>query len=109
MTPEQRWFVMRSVWSKAGRLLYRLCPGNVAEIVDVEVDNEHRRTGLGRAMVEKMIKELPPEVTRVYAFMRSDNGIACDWYWALGFVDWPAPNFYPDGDALLMVLSLPKL
>jgi len=99
----ENWFIEHSISIEHGRLLYRLAPGGTAEIVDIMVTGEHRREGFGRAMFERLLRELPDSVRTVYAFVRCGNGIACDWYWALGFADWPVPGFYGDDDGLVMV------
>lgn len=85
-------------------LIYRIGMGGSVEIFDIAVNSE-RRTGIGRAMVEKL-KELFPEHT-IFAFARAQNSIARDFYNALGFYPTMVPDFYHDNGgkhAILYVL-----
>lgn len=77
-----------------GCLDYRLAPGETAEIVNIEVAGEHRRQGVGRLLLGRMVAALPPEVAAVYAFTRASNRMACDWYRAMAFELTRVPRFY---------------
>jgi ribosomal protein S18 acetylase RimI-like enzyme len=77
-----------------GWLDYRLAPGETAEIVNIEVAGEHRRQGVGRLLLGRMIAALPPDIFAVYAFTRSSNAIACQWYRAMEFELTLVPRFY---------------
>lgn len=70
-----------------GRLVYRIAPGATCEIVDIEVDSEHRGKGVGRDLIQQLFKrleELPPtkdgKIDTVYAITRMDNEIAQEFY-----------------------------
>lgn len=77
-----------------GSLDYRLAPGETAEIVNIEVAGEHRRQGVGRVLLQRMIAALPPDVAAVYAFTRATNTIACQWYRVMGFELTRVPRLY---------------
>lgn len=87
----------------------RMAPGGTVEIMDVSVAGSLRRTGVGRAMVETLIKALGgTEYRRVYAFTRRSNLIAREFWAGLGFRETAfLHDFYaePDGDngAILFV------
>lgn len=76
----------RVVRLEHGHLEYRLTPGGGCEIVNVEVDNDHRREGIGRKLVEKLIKEVQGYgVQKLWAITRIENEIAQQWYERLQF------------------------
>lgn len=93
-----------------GWLDYRIAPGGSAEIVNIEVDNHHRRQGVGRALLERMIAELPDDVRTIYAFTVATNPIAHDWYRAMKFELNFVNKFYFGmcEDAYCCVKVLPK-
>lgn len=90
------YFMRHIIRDDAGRgsLDYRLAPGETAEIVNIEVAGAHRRQGVGRLLLDRMIAALPPDVAAVYAFTRATNAIACQWYRAMGFELTLVPWFY---------------
>lgn len=61
----------------------RLTPGGVREIVDIKVMSE-RRKGLGRSLVERVIKNAAPG-TNVVAMTRRSNEIAQAFWSGIGF------------------------
>lgn len=65
-------------------LTYRLGPAGSCELTDIAVYTQ-RRQGKGRALVQKMLAELPPETVSVYVFCRRTNLNATAFYAALGF------------------------
>src|SRR5437016_3726383 len=81
-----------------GGLIYRRAPGGTAEIVEIEVQSECRRTGVGRELLNAMLVELPDDVAGVFAFTRRSNHIARHWYEALGFRGTFIADFYGDDD-----------
>lgn len=89
---------MNEISRDYGKLDWRLAPGNVAEIVDIEVDNLHRREGEGLKLFQKLVRDLPEQCNHVYAFTRKSNAIARDWYRSLGFRESVVPGFYSDND-----------
>ena len=83
-----------------GCLEYRYAPGDVCEIVDIWADGERRRTGIGSSMVERLMKACKRDgIRRVFAVTRFSNGIARDFYEALGFrIMTTVWHFYPESD-----------
>jgi ribosomal protein S18 acetylase RimI-like enzyme len=79
---------------RRGWLDYRLAPGDTAEMVNIEVGRAHRRQGVGRALLARLIAELPPQVGVLYAFTSASNAIGIEWYRAMGFSLSPLPRFY---------------
>lgn len=84
-------------------------PGSTVEIVDVAV-NSGRRRGQGRRLVGALLARLPAGTRLVYAVARAENGIAADFYAALGFrVVGRLDRFYRDdrpGDAVVYGLDV---
>lgn len=81
-------------------LEYRLGTGDTCEICDIEVDNLRRRTGVGRYLLETLkgqLQAIAPSTVTVYAFCRTENQIAKEWYSAMGFCVYPVPEFYGKG------------
>lgn len=69
-----------------GYLEWRWTPGMGVEIVNIEVANEHRRTGVGRLLLRQLVDLVGPQgAVAIWATTRSNNGIAHDWYRAMGF------------------------
>lgn len=80
-----------------GELKWRLGPGGICEIVDIEVKSEHRREGEGRYLLCLLLQEMSQpyhKVYTVYAFCREENRIAREWYTACGFCLYHLPDFY---------------
>ncbi len=102
----------RRVDDPAGRgyLEWRWAPAYGVEIVNVEVDNDCRRQGVGRSLLGLLAAKLNGEAKTVYAFSRLDNLIARDWYLGCGFT--PAAlirSFYGDeisDDAALYTIKV---
>jgi ribosomal protein S18 acetylase RimI-like enzyme len=97
-----------------GYLEWRWAPAHAVEIVNIEVGNEYRRQGVGRSLLWQLIAEAGPELRAVFAVTRASNGIAREWYAAMGF--YPAGILYGfyDGDAgmpdaVLYVLHVKKV
>ena len=88
------YFTRHVITDPHGQLEYRLAPGGTAEIVEIAVESPHRRTGVGRQLLERMIAELPQEVKTIYAFTSANNYIAHRWYGATGFSLILLPKFY---------------
>lgn len=66
-------------------LVFRAGSGTTVEIFDIAIGSE-RRVGKGRLLVNTLIsKYLPKGTTLVWVITRSSNGIARDFYEALGF------------------------
>lgn len=91
-----RYFERRIIVDEQGRgwLDCRLAPGGTAELTNIEVGREHRRKGVGRRLLARMIADLPAETHVVYAFTARSNRIAQDWYRAVGFCLTLLPGFY---------------
>lgn len=94
--PSAKYFVRRLIHDDQGRgwLDYRIAPGGTAEIVNIETAREHRREGVGRTLLGRMIAELPPDCRVIYAFTSADNKIAHEWYRAMNFQLHRLPRFY---------------
>ena|SRR3990167_8529528 len=70
--------------------------GRTVEIFDIVVGTE-RRQGIGRRLVEKMLREIPQRTSLVFAITRISNTIAHQFYEALGFrIVGRLHNFYRD-------------
>ena len=82
--------------SEADSLSWRVGSGEGSyEIYDVVVDSSHRRTGVGRRMVDSLIKLCEADgVRRIYAITRAENRIAQEWYESLNFTSRPLYDFY---------------
>lgn len=79
-----------------GKLVWRDASGGLFEIVDIEVDNNARRCGIGRKLIEKLFAIVGPG-KRVYAITRASNEVAQQFYEALKFEDVnPLRRFYCD-------------
>lgn len=64
------------------------------EIRDIHVDGEHRRTGVGRRLLEALFRQLPPDA-RVWAITGADNLNAQQFYEGCLFRDVsPLRRFY---------------
>lgn len=75
------------------------------EIRDIHVESANRKCGIGRRMVAKLLKSLPPG-TRVWAITGADNLVAQQFYEALVFRDVsPLRRFYGDTtlDAIMYI------
>lgn len=64
-------------------LVYRDGSGGTVEIFDIQAMSK-RRTGIGRKLVERLLKRLPEE-TVVFAITRVENEVAQQFYEALRF------------------------
>lgn len=77
-----------------GYIEWRFAPGNTVEIVNIEVEADHRHKGVGKKMLEGFFRTFSYE-TLVYAITRSDNEIAQLFYEACLFnVVNPLRRFY---------------
>jgi ribosomal protein S18 acetylase RimI-like enzyme len=64
-----------------GYIEFRYAPGNTCEIVNIEVENEHRGQGVGRKLLELLFdKVIKQSVITVYAITTYDNRIAQMFY-----------------------------
>lgn len=98
-----------------GFMVYRAGSGGSIEIFDIHVESVARRTGVGRLLVDKLIKVCEAEgVKRIYAITRAENRIAQEFYVELNFRPTPLFDFYgtrtADGhttiDAIMFVRDL---
>ncbi|HEV7224615.1 MAG TPA: GNAT family N-acetyltransferase [Pirellulales bacterium] len=96
MVEADRYFARHLIEDEQGRgwLDYRLATGGAAEIVNIEVLWNHRRRGVGRRLLARLIAELPADVKAIYAFTSQVNAAAQRWYEAMGFELHPAPKLY---------------
>lgn len=77
------------------QLEWRQGSSGTIELFDIKVNHPDRRKGIGREMVEELIREQKPN--RVYCFTREDNGVAHRFYEDLGFKALIViENFYED-------------
>lgn len=87
-------------------VIYREGQGSTAELFDIVV-NSQRCKGIGTSLVNDVIAELTVRgVKRLYAFTRYENHKARSFYEKLGFSETIVRNFYPDGDAVLVVKEI---
>lgn len=81
---------------------YRPGSGNTVEILDIAVDGTHRRQGLGRWMVNKLLERVDDGVL-VFAITRDTNYIAQQFYEDMRFkIVGFLRDFYADGESALM-------
>lgn len=86
---------MNRITADYGFLDWREGSGNSLEIVDVAVDNVVRRKGVGKGLVDRLIKICEAHrVTRIYAITRAENRIAQEWYESMNFRAVPLYDFY---------------
>lgn len=84
--------------SERDYLIYREGSGGTIEIFDLAVQTE-RGVGKGRKLIEKLIAEIPNDVRLVFAITRDNNGIAREFYRAVGFnMIGVLRGFYPVSD-----------
>lgn len=71
----------RSIVNDHGQLEYRFGPGATCEIVNIEVNEDHRQQGTGRSMLEALFGECKQRgIGSVYAISRADNMPAQEFY-----------------------------
>jgi len=81
---------------------YRPGSGNTVEILDISVDAEYRRKGLGRWMVNRLL-DRAGEGVLVFAITRHTNYIAQQFYEDMRFkVIGYLRDFYGNGESALM-------
>jgi ribosomal protein S18 acetylase RimI-like enzyme len=73
---------------------------NTWEIFDIKVMSK-RQIGVGRSLIEEMIYQVNPRI--IYAFTREENLDARAFYKAVGFNEILIPNFYEDGNAIMVI------
>jgi ribosomal protein S18 acetylase RimI-like enzyme len=74
----------RYIRHEHGYIEWRYAPGNTVEIVNIEVDGDHRGQGVGRLLLQRLFKVLTHD-TKIYAITRADNEIAQRFYEATKF------------------------
>jgi ribosomal protein S18 acetylase RimI-like enzyme len=90
---------IRTIVHVGGHLKYRLGLDSSVEIYDLFVDEERRRSGIGRKLVERLLRD---DHHSVYAFTRVQNEMARAFYRAVGFREVIMPEFYRGGDAVFL-------
>lgn len=75
----------RRIDVQGGYVEYRYAPGQTCEIVNIEVGNAVRRTGVGRRLLQKLFEEVQGKASLVYAITSAVNEIAMDFYEGCGF------------------------
>lgn len=73
---------------------------NTWEIFDIKVMSK-RQIGVGRSLIEEMIETVNPRI--IYAFTREENLDARAFYKAVGFNEILIPNFYQEGNAIMVI------
>ena len=70
-----------------GYIEYRFAPGGTCEIVNIEVENGHRREGVGRLLVTELLSACREDkkASLIYAITRADNLIAQEFYEGCNF------------------------
>lgn len=85
-----------------GWLEIRFGPGYTTELVNMEVEPEHRSKGIGTSMIEEAASFVHSKV--LYGFVQHHNERMLALYKKLGFTLHPIPSFYgPAGDGVLVV------
>lgn len=78
-------------------VIWRHASSRTAEIVDIQAGSA-RRVGIGRELVQRVLNDLPKNISVLYAITRFSNTIAQEFYDALGFrVIGRLHKFYVDG------------
>lgn len=86
-------------------LLWREGSGETIEIVDLAVGSERRR-GIGRSLVNRLLARSEIQGRFVWAITRESNGIARDFYRALGFRPVAVlSRFYLEEDAMMFGIN----
>lgn len=82
-------------------LLFREGMAGTVELLHIVVESE-RGVGRGRELVDKLLANVPPTTTLVYAITRSSNQNARSFYKAIGFrLVGPLIGFYQGRDAVM--------
>lgn len=90
------------VYEKGENFAYIIFDERDGHIVSIAVDPLHRRTGIGRRLVEDVFKRC----RRAWVEVRASNKTAQAFYDALGFIKTGTiPNYYREEDAYVMVRS----
>lgn len=66
-------------------LIYREGSGETVEILDIHVDPNFRRRGVGKRMINDLIGKLGKNNLLIYAITRVSNVAAQEFYEAIGF------------------------
>jgi len=82
------------------KIVFREGKENTWEIFDIKVTSA-RRKGIGSSLVKEMIETVNPRI--VYAFTREKNELARAFYKALNFKEILIPNFYEEGNAIMVI------
>jgi ribosomal protein S18 acetylase RimI-like enzyme len=86
----------RMIQRDHGYLEYRFGPAHTCEIVNIEVEAEHRGQGIGTEMLASLVWQAEERAQTIYAFTDGDNILAHRWYRKQGFRLIDLPHFYPD-------------
>src|SRR5262245_59605532 len=70
----------RYIRSQYGYVEYRYTPGRLVEIVNIEVEAEHRGKGHGRELIRLLFKEVKKNADAVYVLTSAMNEIAQQFY-----------------------------
>lgn len=82
-----------------GFIEFRYAPGRTCEIVNIEVESDHRGKGIGRKLLEELFKKMKGRADRVYAITRTENEAAQLFYEACLFrVTGVLRRFYGEND-----------
>lgn len=99
--PVGEYNTIRLVADGQGRAVIQRRPGDVWELIDLFVNEDQRRSGVGTQLL-KLACELV-ETGTLYLFTRRTNGVAREFYKSLGFFEVIVPGFYDDCDACLFL------
>lgn len=86
--------------NKVDFLVYRPAGGGTIEMFDIAVMSE-RGKGIGTSLINEMIKREKPKV--IHGITRESNEGAITFYKKLGFTTTLLENFYPDGNAVMVI------
>lgn len=79
-----------------GWLEWRWAPGDLCELVNMEVEPGHRSKGTGTSMIEEL--GATPGCRGLYGFVAAGNAGMLRLYARLGFRQLPVPDYYGVGE-----------
>lgn len=85
----------RRITHRHGYLEYRYAPAYGCEMVHLQIEEDHRRKGIGSLLLKQL--ETDPLIKYLYGFMESTNAPIKAWYLHHGFTLVPIPDYYTSG------------
>lgn len=97
--------LMDGAGAQVAFLRHRQGSGSTEEILDIHVEPDHRRKGLGRKLIKKLanwVQEQRRDCLLIWAITRVSNVAAQEFYEACGFrIVGRLHNFYRDRSAMV--------